>query len=293
MPDDIGKGLAGLFTGFSGTFPTAYAAKQKQIEDQNAAQLKADAEEFKNLININALYGTEAIPEGKRKGLPTVKGLKSEQIEAGTAIQKSKEDKTNNDVVNFYIKTGTPETTMLPGPLADKFIERGLGEKNPEGTVTIRAIKGLTEQKQEYFKDTQKDINSIKTMEDYNKISDNIASKMKNNIDKFQLSANGLTLIGTIAKLDTVGKIDAAISAALPSLTPNDNAAIPLLANDFKALLSINAKLSIGGAKKVLPQQKKTTEQPVVKSPYKEYPDAFQEDGVWKVLKNGKKYRIE
>ena len=28
-------------------------------------------------------------------------------------------------------------------------------------------------------------------------------------------------------------------------------------------------------------------------SPYKEYPDAFQEDGVWKVIRNGKKYRIE
>lgn len=29
------------------------------------------------------------------------------------------------------------------------------------------------------------------------------------------------------------------------------------------------------------------------KSPYDEYPDAFQEDGAWKVIKNGKKYRIE
>lgn len=30
-----------------------------------------------------------------------------------------------------------------------------------------------------------------------------------------------------------------------------------------------------------------------VKSPYKEYPDAFQEEGIWKVMKDGKKYRIE
>ena len=29
------------------------------------------------------------------------------------------------------------------------------------------------------------------------------------------------------------------------------------------------------------------------KSPYPEYPDAFQENGVWKVMQNGKKYRIE
>ena len=29
------------------------------------------------------------------------------------------------------------------------------------------------------------------------------------------------------------------------------------------------------------------------KSPYKEYPDAFQENGVWKVVRNGKKYHIE
>lgn len=29
------------------------------------------------------------------------------------------------------------------------------------------------------------------------------------------------------------------------------------------------------------------------KSPYTDYPDAFQEDGVWKVVKNGKKYRIQ
>lgn len=29
------------------------------------------------------------------------------------------------------------------------------------------------------------------------------------------------------------------------------------------------------------------------KSPYKEYPDAFLENGVWKVIRNGKKYRIE
>jgi len=32
---------------------------------------------------------------------------------------------------------------------------------------------------------------------------------------------------------------------------------------------------------------------PKQKSPYTEYPDAFQENGVWKVIKNGKKYRIE
>ncbi len=29
------------------------------------------------------------------------------------------------------------------------------------------------------------------------------------------------------------------------------------------------------------------------RSPYKEYPDAFMEDGVWKVIRKGKKYRIE
>jgi len=29
------------------------------------------------------------------------------------------------------------------------------------------------------------------------------------------------------------------------------------------------------------------------KSPYKQWPDAFQEDGVWKVMVDGKKYRIE
>ena len=29
------------------------------------------------------------------------------------------------------------------------------------------------------------------------------------------------------------------------------------------------------------------------KSPYQEYPDAFLEGGVWKVMRNGKKYRIE
>lgn len=34
-------------------------------------------------------------------------------------------------------------------------------------------------------------------------------------------------------------------------------------------------------------------ETPTQKSPYPEYPDAFQENGVWKVMKNGKKYRIE
>lgn len=28
-------------------------------------------------------------------------------------------------------------------------------------------------------------------------------------------------------------------------------------------------------------------------SPYEDYPDAFQEDGVWKVMRDGKKYRIE
>ncbi len=30
-----------------------------------------------------------------------------------------------------------------------------------------------------------------------------------------------------------------------------------------------------------------------VKSPYKEYPDAFLENGIWKVIRDGKKYRIE
>jgi len=29
------------------------------------------------------------------------------------------------------------------------------------------------------------------------------------------------------------------------------------------------------------------------KSPYPEWPDAFLEDGTWKVIRNGKKYRIE
>ena len=29
------------------------------------------------------------------------------------------------------------------------------------------------------------------------------------------------------------------------------------------------------------------------KSPYPEYPDAFLEDGVWKVIRDDKKYRIE
>ena len=29
------------------------------------------------------------------------------------------------------------------------------------------------------------------------------------------------------------------------------------------------------------------------KSPYAEYPDAFQENGVWKVLRDGQKYRVE
>ena len=28
-------------------------------------------------------------------------------------------------------------------------------------------------------------------------------------------------------------------------------------------------------------------------SPYKEYPDAFQEGGVWKVMRNGKKYKVQ
>jgi len=31
----------------------------------------------------------------------------------------------------------------------------------------------------------------------------------------------------------------------------------------------------------------------VSQSPYKEYPDAFQEEGIWKVIRNGKKFRIE
>lgn len=31
----------------------------------------------------------------------------------------------------------------------------------------------------------------------------------------------------------------------------------------------------------------------IEKSPYPEYPDAFKEDGIWKVIRDGKKYRIE
>lgn len=37
----------------------------------------------------------------------------------------------------------------------------------------------------------------------------------------------------------------------------------------------------------------KSKTEPVGKSPYKEYPDAFEEGGVWKVMRGGKKYRIE
>lgn len=41
------------------------------------------------------------------------------------------------------------------------------------------------------------------------------------------------------------------------------------------------------------PDIRAEVEAAVGKSPYKEYPDAFQEDGIWKVMKDGKKYRIE
>lgn len=41
----------------------------------------------------------------------------------------------------------------------------------------------------------------------------------------------------------------------------------------------------------VLPKSKENKEK--IKSPYKEYPDAFQENSVWKVIRNGKKYKIE
>lgn len=34
-------------------------------------------------------------------------------------------------------------------------------------------------------------------------------------------------------------------------------------------------------------------EEPEIPSPFSEYPDAFLENGVWKVIRNGKKYRIE
>ncbi len=41
-------------------------------------------------------------------------------------------------------------------------------------------------------------------------------------------------------------------------------------------------------AKKVKPTKGKTTK----KSPYPDYPDAFLEDGVWKVIRDGKKYKV-
>lgn len=56
---------------------------------------------------------------------------------------------------------------------------------------------------------------------------------------------------------------------------------------------SVGQKIADIAAKKItkeLEVEKSTIEG---KSPYPEYPNAFLEDGVWKVIRNGKKYRIE
>jgi len=41
------------------------------------------------------------------------------------------------------------------------------------------------------------------------------------------------------------------------------------------------------------PQAIESGKKSLLKSPYPEYPDAFQEDGIWKVRQKGKKYRIQ
>ncbi len=53
--------------------------------------------------------------------------------------------------------------------------------------------------------------------------------------------------------------------------------------------VAITQKLS----KLINPGQSGQSQSGAQKSPYSEYPDAFQEDGVWKVVRDGKKYRIE
>lgn len=50
---------------------------------------------------------------------------------------------------------------------------------------------------------------------------------------------------------------------------------------------------NIPQAQEILKQTKTTPVKTSGKSPYKEFPDAFLEDGVWKVMRKGKKYKIE
>ncbi len=50
---------------------------------------------------------------------------------------------------------------------------------------------------------------------------------------------------------------------------------------------------NIPQAQEILKQTKTAPTKTAGKSPYKEYPDAFQEGGVWKVMRKGKKYKIQ
>ncbi|MFH1318316.1 MAG: hypothetical protein ABIH71_04820 [Candidatus Omnitrophota bacterium] len=80
----------------------------------------------------------------------------------------------------------------------------------------------------------------------------------------------------TVKSWEDVPLLSRIMAAITPSATPEE-----------KAL----GGLRPGGI--LQPPQTAPKQSGASQSPYKEYPDAFQEDGVWKVMRAGKKYRIE
>lgn len=71
------------------------------------------------------------------------------------------------------------------------------------------------------------------------------------------------------------------------------------IGNALRKLITAMTPTKIGGPEIELPgiapanASTQTSQAVTVKSPYPEYPDAFMENGVWKVIRDGTKYRIE
>lgn len=78
-------------------------------------------------------------------------------------------------------------------------------------------------------------------------------------------------------------EIDLGIQGLFGTETPQPSPGTPKKKTEFEPSGFTKPQLQPG--KFIKPEKEK--------SPYPEYPDAFLEDGKWKVIRNGKKYRIE
>jgi hypothetical protein len=99
-------------------------------------------------------------------------------------------------------------------------------------------------------------------------------------------------------KLGILGRIISAIRSKLPGAGTDQQQTAAGMLPGVEAMQSVAQSLpSVTMAQRLSKLigsgQGDQSQSGAQKSPYSEYPDAFQENGIWKVVRDGKKYRIE